>query len=156
MVFPVVMHGCQSWTIKKAERWRIDVFKLWCWRKLLRVPWAARWKTLKSTLNILWRTDAEAETPILWPSYAKSQLPGKDPDAGKDWGQDMMIYKSFIKETGLLIVWVLQLFFMVFFWCVTLCDPMDWGHQVPLSMGLSRKEYTGVGCHALLQRIFPT
>ena len=43
MVFPVVMHGCESWTIKKAERRRIDTFELWCWRRLLRVPWTARW-----------------------------------------------------------------------------------------------------------------
>ena len=42
MVFPVVMHGCESWTIKKDERWRIDDFELWCWRRLLRVPWTAR------------------------------------------------------------------------------------------------------------------
>ena len=42
MVFPVVMYGCESWTIKKAERWRIDAFEQWCWRKLLRVPWTAR------------------------------------------------------------------------------------------------------------------
>ena len=42
MVFPVVMYGCKSWTIKKAEHQRIDVFKLWCWRKLLKVPWTAR------------------------------------------------------------------------------------------------------------------
>ena len=42
MVFPVVMYGCESWTIKKVEHWRIDVFELWCWRRLLRVPWAAR------------------------------------------------------------------------------------------------------------------
>ena len=42
MVFPVVMYECESWTIKKAERWRIDVFELWCWRRLLRVPWTAR------------------------------------------------------------------------------------------------------------------
>ena len=42
MVFPVVMYGCESWTIKKAEHWRIDAFGLWCWRRLLRVPWAAR------------------------------------------------------------------------------------------------------------------
>ena len=41
MVFPVVMYGCESWTIKKAERWRIDAFELWCWRRLLRVPWTA-------------------------------------------------------------------------------------------------------------------
>ena len=42
MVFPVVMYGCQSWTIKKVEHWRIDAFELWCWRRLLRVPWTAR------------------------------------------------------------------------------------------------------------------
>ena len=42
MVFPVVMYGCESWTIKRAERWRIDALKLWCWRRLLRVPWTAR------------------------------------------------------------------------------------------------------------------
>ena len=42
MVFPVVMYGCESWTIKKAERWRSDAFELWCWRRLLRVPWTAR------------------------------------------------------------------------------------------------------------------
>ena len=42
MVFPVVMYGCESWTIKNAERWRIDAFELWCWRRLLRVPWTAR------------------------------------------------------------------------------------------------------------------
>ena len=49
MVLPVVMCGCESWTIKKAEHWRIDVFELWCWRRLLRVPWAAR----KSNQSIL-------------------------------------------------------------------------------------------------------
>ena len=42
MVFPLVMYGCESWTVKKAEHWRIDAFELWCWRRLLRVPWTAR------------------------------------------------------------------------------------------------------------------
>ena len=42
MVFPIVMYGCESWTVKKAEHWRIDAFELWCWRRLLRVPWTAR------------------------------------------------------------------------------------------------------------------
>ena len=50
MVFPVVMYGCESWTVKKAERKRIDVFKLWCWRRLLRVPWTAR-RSNQSILN---------------------------------------------------------------------------------------------------------
>ena len=49
MVFPVVMYGCESWTIKKPECWRIDAFELWCWRRLLRVPWTAR----KSNQSIL-------------------------------------------------------------------------------------------------------
>ena len=51
MVFPVVMCGCESWTIKKAEHRRIDAFKLWCWKKLLRVPWVAR----RSVFNIHWK-----------------------------------------------------------------------------------------------------
>ena len=49
MVFPVVVYGCQSWTIKEAEHWRIDAFELWCWRRLLRVPWTAR----RANLSIL-------------------------------------------------------------------------------------------------------
>ena len=51
MVFPVVMYGCESWTVKKAERQRIDAFELWCWRKLLRVPWTAR-RSNQSILKI--------------------------------------------------------------------------------------------------------
>ena len=50
MVFPVIMYGCQSWTVKKAECWRIDAFVLWCWRRLLRVPWTAR-RSNQSTLK---------------------------------------------------------------------------------------------------------
>ena len=51
MVFPVVMYGCESWTIKKAERWRIEAFELWCWRRLLSVPWSAR-RSNQSILKI--------------------------------------------------------------------------------------------------------
>ena len=91
MVFPVVMYGCESWTVKKAERRRIDDFELWCWRRLLRVPWTAR-RSNQSILKESWvftgRTDAEAETPILRPPHAKSWLIGKDPVAGRDWGQE--------------------------------------------------------------------
>ena len=93
MVFPVVMYGCESWTIKKAEHRRIDAFELWYWRRL-RVPWTARrsnqsiWfpKGNQSWL-FLGRTDVEAETPILWPPDAKNRLIWKNPDTGKDWGQ---------------------------------------------------------------------
>ena len=76
MVFPVVMYGCESWTIKKAERRRIDAFELWCWRRLLRVPWTAR-RSNQSILkeinsDFFGRNDAKAETPVLWPPHAKS------------------------------------------------------------------------------------
>ena len=71
VVFPVVMYGCESWTIKKTEPWRIDAFELWCWRRLLRVPWTAR-SNLSILEEINWifigRTDAEAEAPTLWPA----------------------------------------------------------------------------------------
>ena len=89
MVFLVVMYECKSWTIKKIECRRIDAFELWCWRRLLRVPWTAR-RSNQSILKEIsseysfGRNDTEAETPILWPPDAKSQLIRKDPDAGKD------------------------------------------------------------------------
>ena len=70
MVFPVVMYGCESWTVKKAERRRIDAFELWCWRRLLRVPWTAR--RSNQSWVFIGRNDAKAETPILWPPHAKS------------------------------------------------------------------------------------
>ena len=92
MVFPVVMYGCESWTVKKAERQRIDAFELWCWRRLLRVPWTARRSNqsiLKEISPVFFgRTDAKAETPVLWPPHAKSWLIGKDSDAGRDWRQE--------------------------------------------------------------------
>jgi len=90
MVFPVVMYGCESWTVKKAECQRIEAFELWCWRRLLRVPWSATRSNQSILKDQSWvfigGTDAKAETPILWPPHAKSWLIGKDPDAGRDWG----------------------------------------------------------------------
>ena len=84
------MYGCESWTVKKAECWRIDAFELWCWRRLLRVPWTARRSNSQPLGNQPWifigRTDAEA--PILCSPVAKSWLFGKDPDVGKDWRQE--------------------------------------------------------------------
>ena len=90
MVFPVVIYGCKSWTVKKAERRRIDVFELWCWRSLLRVPWTARRsnQSILKEIGPIGRTDAEAETPVLWPPHVKSWLIGKASDAGRDWGQE--------------------------------------------------------------------
>ena len=76
MVFPVVMYGCESWTVKKAERQRTDASKLWYWRRLLIVPWTARSNQSNPKGNQSWmfigRTDVEAETPIIWLPYAKS------------------------------------------------------------------------------------
>ena len=76
MVFSVVMYGCESWTIKKAEHRRIDGFELWCWRRLLRVPWTTR-RSNQSILKefspeLIGSTDVEAETPILWPPDVES------------------------------------------------------------------------------------
>ena len=96
MVFPVVMYGCESWTIKKAECHRIDAFELWCWRRLLRVPSSSldckEIQPVHPKGNQSWifirRTDAEAETPILWSPDAKNWLTGEDLDAGKDWKQE--------------------------------------------------------------------
>ena len=90
MVFPVVMYKCENWTIKKAEHWKTDAFKLWSWRGLLRVPWTTRRSNQSIVKSQPWifieRTDAEA--PILWPPNVNSWLTGKDPDNGKDWGQE--------------------------------------------------------------------
>ena len=72
MVFPVVMYGCESWTIKKAEHWIIDIFKLWCWRRLLRVTWTARRSNSLTPLGV----------------NPKGNQPWINPDAEKDWGQE--------------------------------------------------------------------
>ena len=93
MVFPVVMYGCESWTIKKAECQRIDAFVLWCWRRLLRVPWSAR----RSNQSILKEISpgcsleglmVKLKLQYFGPPGAKSWLIWKDPGAGKDWGQE--------------------------------------------------------------------
>ena len=89
MVFPVVTYGCESWTVKKAERWRIDAFELWCWGTV-ESPLDCKGIQLVHPRGgqswvFIGRTDAEAEAPILWPPDAKNWENGKDPDAGKEW-----------------------------------------------------------------------
>ena len=92
MVFPIVMYGCESWTIKKAEHQRIDAFELWCWRRLLRVPWTTRRSNqsilkeispeysleglmlklkLQNFGHLMWRTDSWEKTPILGKSEGR-------------------------------------------------------------------------------------
>ena len=87
--FFVVMYGCESWTIKKAECWRIDACELWCWRRLLRVPWTAR-KLNRSILKEISPEDSLEGLMLkqLWLSDEKNWLIRKDPDLGKDWRQE--------------------------------------------------------------------
>ena len=90
MVFPEVMYRCGSSTTKKAEHWRMDVFELWCWRRLLRVPWAAR----RSNHSMLKKINPEYSLEglmlklqaghLMW----RADIFGKDADAGKDWRQE--------------------------------------------------------------------
>ena len=92
VVFPIVMYGCESWTIKKAERRRTDAFELWCWRRLFRVPWTAG----RSNQSILKEISPEYSLEGLMLNWNSNTLAtwweelthlfGKDPDAGKDWG----------------------------------------------------------------------
>ena len=92
IVFPVVMYGCESWTIKMEEHQRFDAFNLRCWRKFLRVPWT----TKGSNQSILKEINTEYSLKGLmlklklqyWPPDVKSRLTGKDHDAGKHWGHE--------------------------------------------------------------------
>ena len=92
MIFPVVMYRCESWTVKKAERQRIDAFELWCWRTLESRLDHKEIQPVHSEGDQPWvffgRNDAKAETPVLWPPHAKCWFTGKDSDAGRDWGQE--------------------------------------------------------------------
>ena len=93
MVFPVVMYGCDSWTIKKAEFQRIDAFQLWCWQKTLENPLDCKEiQPVNPKGNQSWifigRTDCEAETTNLWPPDVKNWLIGKYSDVWKDWWQE--------------------------------------------------------------------
>ena len=91
MVFPIVMYRCERWVTKKAEGWRIDAFKLWCWKTLETPLDSKKIKLVNPERNQTWifigRTDAEAKAPILWPPDSKSSLTRKEPDAWKDWRQ---------------------------------------------------------------------
>ena len=92
MVFPVVMYGCESWTVKKAEDQRIDAFELWCWRRLLRVPWTAR-RSNQSILKMISRgISLEGMILKLKLQYFGHLMRRTDSlektDAGRDWGQE--------------------------------------------------------------------
>ena len=86
MVFPVVMYGCESWTVKRAECQRIDAFELWCWRRLFRVPWTAGRSNQSIVMEISPEYSLEGLMLKLKHQYFGhlNWLTGKDPDAGKD------------------------------------------------------------------------
>ena len=93
MLFPVIIYAYESWTIKKAEWKRIDSFELWCWEKTLESPLGCKEiQIVNPKGNQSWifigRTDAEAETPVLWPLDVINWLIWIDPDARKDWRQE--------------------------------------------------------------------
>ena len=93
MIFPVVMYGCESWTIRKAERQRTDAFELLVLEKTLENPLDCKeiqpvYPKGNQSWILIGRTDAEADPPILWPLDVKNWLIGKDPDAGKYWGHE--------------------------------------------------------------------
>ena len=92
MVFLVVMYGCENWTIKKAEHWRIDAFELWLEETLESPLDCKEIQPVNPKGNQPWvfigRTDVEAETPSTLATWCKNGLIGKDPDAGKDWRQE--------------------------------------------------------------------
>ena len=91
MVFPVIMYGCESWTVKKAERRRIDAFDLWCWRRLLRVPWTAR-RSIQSILKEInpgISLEGKIKLKLQYSGHLMQKVDslGKT-DGGRDWGQE--------------------------------------------------------------------
>ena len=139
MVFPVVMCGCESWTIKKAEHPTIDAFELWCWRRLLRVSWTARRSNQSILKEISPRCSLvglmlKLKLPIFWPPDAKSWLIWKDPDAGKDGGQEE---KGMTEDE--MVGWLHRLNGQEFVWTLAVGDGQgslaccgSWGHRVIL------------------------
>jgi len=140
MGFPIVMYRYESRTIKKAECQRINAFKLWCWRRLLRVPWTAR----RSNQWILKEISPEysleglmlkQKLQYFWPPDAKSQLIGKDPDAGKDWGLEKWVTED---ETVQWYHWLNGYEFGQTSW-----DSEGQGSLMLQSMGLPRVRHDG-------------
>ena len=160
MVFPVVMYGCENWTIKNPEHRRIDAFELWCWRRLLRVPWTAR----RSSQSMLKKISPGCSLEGLmlklklqqFDHLMQSQLIWKDPDAGKDWGQEE---KWTIEDK--MVGWHQQLNGHGFGWTLGVGDGQwglaccsSWGHKesdrlkdwTELKLKIKRKKKTPQNC----------
>ena len=107
MVFPVVMYGCESWTVKTAEHWRIDAFELWCWRRLLRVPWTARRSNWNRLPQISTRTQPKPTVPgfrTQWSSDSWCLIAERTQWETKWWVQFSSVTQS----------------------CPTFCNPIDY------------------------------
>ena len=162
VVFPVVMYGCESWTMKKTERQRIDAFELWCWRRLLRVPWTAR----RSNKSILKEISPGCSLEGLMLKcvmlhtipHVKNWLIEKDPDAGRDWGQEE---KGRTKDE--MAGWHHWLDGREFGWTLGVGDgqgPPSWGHKESDTTEwlnwmtgyilLHRKEFGGLGVISIM------
>ena len=144
--FTVVMYRCESWTIKKVECWRIDAFELWCWRRLLRVPWPARISNQSFLKEISLEHSLEKLMLMLKLQYfshlIRRTLIWKDPDTGKDWRQEekgmtedeMVGWHHWLNgHERKKVKWLSHTSL-----CLTLCDPMDCSLPVSLSMEFSR------------------
>ena len=154
MVFPVVMYGYESWTMKKVDHWRIDAFESCYWRRLFRVTWTARSSKQSIKENQSWivigRTDAETETTILWPPDAKNGLIGKDPDAGKNWSQEtkgmtedeMVGWNHWLLVMSLSKLWELVMYREV--WCAAVLESQrvrhDWATELGWKKGKKRRK----------------
>ena len=132
MFYPIVMYGCESWTIKKAEHLRIDAFELWCWRRLLRVPWTAR----RSNQFILKKSSPEYSLEGLMLKLklqhfrhldAKNWLIWKDPDAGKNWRQQEKRMRWLYGITDSMDMSLSKLSELVMQWGLVCCSL--WGHK---------------------------
>ena len=148
MVFPIAFYGCESWTIKNAEHQIIDAFELWCWKRLLRVPWTVR----RSNQSILKEISLEysleglmAEAPILWPPDVKNWLIRKDPDAGKDWRQEKRHDRGWNGWMASLTQWM---------WVWASSRSWWWTGKpgVPQSMGLQRVRHDWATEPRLMER----